>query len=219
LSNKQAYNLPANVLIPSGPRVGMKKTLKIGLTGGIGSGKSLVLKLLAQRGIPVIQTDIIGHQLLKKKTFKRELTRRFGKSILDSQGRVDRSKLALLVFSDPRKRNQLNALSHPLIRQEVARWIRSQEKKACPVVVVEVPLLFERGYFRSFDRVLSVSAPRFVRRGRLLKRGWNSKEILRREKFQWPQRKKNKAADWVIFNQGTQKDLKYAVDQWLLKLH
>jgi dephospho-CoA kinase len=197
----------------------MKRTLKIGLTGGIGSGKSLVLKLLAQRGVPVLQTDIIGHQLLIKKSFTRELTKRFGKSILDSKGRVDRSKLALLVFSDSRNRNKLNKLSHPLIRQEVARWIRSQEKKGSSRVVVEVPLLFERGYFRSFDRVLSISAPRLVRRKRLLKRGWNLKEILRREKFQWPQNRKNKAADWVIFNQGTQKDLKYAVDQWLLRLH
>ena len=197
----------------------MKKTLKIGLTGGIGSGKSLVLKLLAKRGVPVLQTDIIGHQLLRKRSFARELTSKFGKSILNGKGQVDRPQLARIVFSDPRKRNTLNGLSHPLVRQEVARWIQSQEKKGRSMVVVEVPLLFERGYFRSFDRVLSVSAPRLVRQKRLLKRGWNSKEILRREKFQWSQNRKNKAADWVIFNQGTQKDLKYAVDQWLLKIH
>ena len=198
--------------------MGMNKTLKIGLTGGIGSGKSLVLKMLEKRGVPVLQTDVLGHQLLRKINFSHKLAKEFGKSILDRKGRVDRSKLAQLVFSDPVKRKKLNDLSHPLIRQEAARWIKSQEKKGCPMVVVEVPLLFERGYFRSFDGVLSVSAPRLVRRKRLLKRGWNYKEILRREKSQWPQKRKNKAADWVIINQGTQKDLKYAVDQWLLKL-
>lgn len=196
----------------------MKRTLKIGLTGGIGSGKSLVLKMLTQSGVPVLQTDILGHQLLKKKIFVRKLVRKFGKSIVDRQGRIDRSKLAQLVFSDPEKRTWLNNLSHPLIRQEVARWVKTQGKKGYPMVVVEVPLLFERGYFRFFDGVLSVSAPRLVRRKRLLKRGWNYKEILRREKTQWPQKRKNKAADWVIINQGTQKDLKYAVNQWLVKL-
>ena len=196
----------------------MNKTLKIGLTGGIGSGKSLVLKMLEKRGVPVLQTDILGHQLLRKIKFSHKLAKEFGKSILDRKGLVDRSKLAQLVFSDPANRAKLNGLSHPLIRQEVARWIKSQEKKGCSMVVVEVPLLFERGYFRSFDRILSVSASRLARRKRLLKRGWNSKEILRREKSQWPQKRKNKAADWVIINQGTQKDLKYAVDQWLLKL-
>jgi dephospho-CoA kinase len=189
------------------------------LTGGIGSGKSLVLELLGKRGVPVLQTDIIGHQLLRKRSFARELARRFGKVILNGKGQVDRTRLARVVFSDPRKRKTLNELSHPLVRQEVARWIQSQEKKGRPMVVVEVPLLFERGYFRSFDRVLSVSASRLVRQKRLVKRGWNLQEIRRREKSQWSQNRKNKAADWVIFNQGTQKDLKYAVDQWLLKFH
>jgi len=196
----------------------MKRTLKIGLTGGIGSGKSLVLKMLARRGVPVLQTDILGHELLKKEIFAHKLILKFGKSILDKRGLVDRSRLARLVFSDPAKRSQLNKLSHPLIRQEVAQWIKSQEKKGQPIVVVEVPLLFERGYFRSFDRVLSVSAPLSVRRKRLLKRGWNYKEILRREKSQWPQKRKNEAADWVIINQGTPKDLKCSVNQWLMKL-
>ena|SRR5258708_5611184 len=199
--------------------MGMKKTLKIGLTGGIGSGKSLVLKLLGKRGVPVLQTDIIGHQLLRKRSFARELAPKFGKAILNGKGQVDRARLARIVFIDPRKRKTLNELSHPLIRQEVARWIQLQEKKGRSMVVVEVPLLFERGYFRSFDRILSVSAPRPMRQKRLVKRGWNSLEIRRREKSQWAQNRKNKAADWVIFNHGTQKDLKYAVDQWLLKFH
>ena len=193
------------------------KPLTIGLTGGIGSGKSSVLKLLGKKGFPILQTDLLGHELLKNKKIKGILARKMGEAILSPDGEVDRKSLAREVFQDPRKQKTLNELLHPAIRKAVARWIGQQRGKSCPFLVVEVPLLFERGYNRRFDRVLSVSAPRAVRRDRLLRRGWNLEEIRRRELSQWTQAQKNLKSNWVIYNRGSRKDLKYAVDRWLEK--
>ena len=196
----------------------MKRFLKIGLTGGIGSGKSSVLKILAERGVPALQTDSIGHELLKKPVIKNELVRRFGRTILGRDRQIDRKALAREVFPDPRRQRALNQLLHPVIRKVVSNWMARQQKKGFSFAVVEVPLLFERGYNRSFDGVLSVSTPRDLRRKRLLKRGWGLAEIRRRENFQWTQSQKDKKADWVIFNRDGLKALKYAVHQWLEKI-
>jgi dephospho-CoA kinase len=195
----------------------MGKPLKIGLTGGLGSGKSLVLKLLQKKGIPVLQTDHLGHEILKEKKFSKALTGQFGKGILDRRGIIDRKKLGAVVFNRSSQRKKLNELLHPEIRKRVARWITRQSLRRLPygMVVVEVPLLFERGYNRFFDRVLCVSAPAVQRHQRLLKRGWNLSEIRLREKTQWSQTRKNSKADWIIFNQSDPNDLEYAVNRWL----
>lgn len=191
--------------------------LKIGLTGGIGAGKSLVLDFLRTRGVPVLQADILGHQLLQDKNISKRLLGYFGSEILGKKGRIDRQKLGRIVFRDRRAQKKLNALMHPQIREKVADWFEGQvQKTKTPVlVVVEVPLLFEGGFYRWFDGTLCISAPSIIRRERLSRRGWSLSEIRRRERLQWSQTIKNQKADWVIFNQGTPKDLKYAVDQWL----
>jgi dephospho-CoA kinase len=197
----------------------MKEMVTVGLTGGIGSGKTSVLKLLKGRGVSILQTDVIGHQLLREKKIIKVLTKKFGKTILGKNGFIHRGKLAAIVFKDPKNQKKLNELIHPEIRKRVAKWIRlkGKEKLKMPLAVVEVPLLFERGYYRAFDQTLCVSAPRALRQKRLLKRGWSLEEIRRREKLQWTQARKNKKADEVIFNQSGRKDLKYAVGQWLKK--
>lgn len=195
----------------------MKKPLKIGLTGGIGAGKSLVLKILEREGVPVLQTDSLGHRLLEEKKFSSSLFRIFGKSILDGEGKIDRQKLGEKVFQDPGGREKLNEIMHPEIRKRVAKWIEGQARRSLPfgLVVVEVPLLFERGFNRAFDGVLCVSAPLETRRKRLLKRGWDPVEIRKRERAQWSQTRKNKKADWIISNRRGTKELKAAVGRWL----
>jgi dephospho-CoA kinase len=195
----------------------MKKTLKIGLTGGMGAGKSLVLDFLLEKGIPVLQTDHLGHQLLEEKRFSRSIIRHFGKGILEKDGRIDREKLGQQVFSSPLKRAKLNRLLHPEILRRVQAWASREARKIPhpPLVVVEIPLLFESGSDRLFDRVLCVSAPLLLRRKRLIKKGLTLGEIKQREKSQWSQKRKNRAADWVIFNSGSRKELKYAVNRWL----
>ena len=196
----------------------MPKPLKIGLTGGIGAGKSLVLQLLKNKGIPVLQTDVLGHVLLERKDLKSRLIRYFGKTILGPRNKIDRTKLGREVFQDPRKQKRINAITHPAIRREVLKWIGKKGKKGSSLVVVEVPLIFERGFYRSFDGVLSVSAPRELRRKRLLKRGWSPKEIRKREGSQWSQSRKDRMADWVIVNTKDRETLQYSVERWLAEI-
>jgi len=193
---------------------------KVGLTGGIGSGKSLALKYLGKKGIPVLQSDVVGHELLHQKPILQKLLKSFGKTILEKNGKINRWALAQMVFQDPAKQKKIGLLLHPAIREEVSRWVKAQAARSPKpsLVVVEVPLLFERGYYRWFDGTISISALSRLRQERLLKRGWNLSEIRRREKFQWSQKRKDRMADWVIFNQTTPKDLKYALDRWTQKL-
>ena len=195
-----------------------KRLIRIALTGGIGAGKSLALDLLKRKGVPVLQTDYLGHLILKDKKIVEKLSRIFGKAILDPRGRIDRKKLAREAFQSSLKQKKLNKIMHPLVRKKVSEWIRSQGKKSSVpfLVVVEVPLIFERGYYRFFDGVLSISSFLKTRRERLLKRGWTLDEIRRREKLQWTQSRKNKKSDWVIFNNAAKNDLNYAIDRWLL---
>lgn len=191
--------------------------IRIALTGGMGAGKSTVLKFLKEKGVPVFQTDIIVHQLLNDEQFLKSISKYFGKEILNEYGSIDRKKLALKAFRSPKRQKKLNAMLHPAVRTKVSEWVRSWSKKSFvpALVVVEVPLLFEGGYYRWFDGILCVSAPKVIRQKRLLKRGWNLAEIQRREKLQWSQFRKNKMANWVVFNEGTHKNLRYTVYRWL----
>jgi len=194
-----------------------RKFLKIGLTGGMGSGKSTVLNLVQKRGVPVLQTDLIARRLLERKAVQKKITRIFGKEVFDKPGKIDRSKLGLKVFRDRKHQEALNRILHPLVRKEVSVWIEKKKKHPAPwwMVVVEVPLLFERGYFRFFDGVLSISAGMQIRQKRLLKRNWDLEEIKRREKFQWSQHHKDMMAHWIIFNNGALKELAGSVKKWL----
>jgi dephospho-CoA kinase len=194
-----------------------KSPLKIGLTGGIGAGKSLALKAFQEKKIPVLQTDFLSHLLLHDKKIKARLVKAFGKSILDEDTVIDRKKLAQAAFQSARGQKKLNGIMHPAVRQEVARWVKRQarQKPVPRLVVVEVPLLFERGFYHFFDGTISISAVAQCRRKRLNQRGWSLSEIRRREALQWPQKRKNQKADWVIYNQSSQKDLKYLLYNWV----
>ncbi len=198
----------------------MKRPLLIGLTGGIGSGKSLVLELLRKKGIPVLQTDHLGHKLLSEKAFAQSIARHFGRGVLGKNGKIDRQKLGREIFNNAVQRVQLNRLLHPEILKRVEAWARQQARKSLrELLVVEVPLLFETGLAPFFDGILCVSSPLGLRRKRLLKRGWNLGEIKRREKSQWTQAQKNQKSDWVIFNRNGRKELQYAVDRWVESLN
>jgi dephospho-CoA kinase len=131
--------------------------------------------------------------------------------------KIERKKLAQMAFESSLRQKKLNAIVHPAIRQSVREWVSksSQRKPAPSFVVVEVPLMFERGFNRFFDGILSISASDKIREKRLKQRGWNLSEIRRRTKLQWSQRRKDQSADWVIYNQKGEKDLKYALYQWV----
>jgi dephospho-CoA kinase len=138
--------------------------LRIGLTGGIGSGKSTVAALFAARGVPVIDTDVIAHELVEPgQPALAEIAARFGADLLDGAGRLDRARLRERVFADAGQRKALEAILHPHIGAEMER--RLAQSKA-PYVLLVIPLLFEAGWQERVDRVLVVDVPVELQRAR-----------------------------------------------------
>lgn len=138
--------------------------LRIGLTGGIGSGKSTVAALFAARGVPVIDTDVIAHGLVEPgQPALAEIAARFGADLLDGTGRLDRARLRERVFADAGQRKALEAILHPHIGAEM-EWRLAQSK--APYVLLVIPLLFEAGWQERVDRVLVVDVPVELQRAR-----------------------------------------------------
>ena len=140
--------------------------LKVGLTGGIGSGKTAVSDLFAKLGAPVIDTDIIARQLVDDdKDTLTEITDIFGEDILNDAGVLDRSKLASIVFNDDEKKQQLENILHPKIRDRVLREVAelSQLRAPASYVIIVVPLLFETGFDDIVDTSLAVIADKPIR--------------------------------------------------------
>jgi dephospho-CoA kinase len=139
---------------------GGRGPLLIGLTGGIASGKSLVAGYLEAEGIPVLDTDRIGHELIRPGgRCYRPVVRLFGRSVLGRGGRIERARVAQIIFSDARARRRLNALMHPPILEEAGRRARAlYRRRRCPIVAVSAALLVEARAARLFDRIVLVAA-------------------------------------------------------------
>lgn len=177
--------------------------LHIGLTGGIGSGKSTVAKMFARRGAVVMDADAIVRELLQADT---EATRRvaeaFGPGVLAPDGAVDRKAVSALVFTDTQRRRTLEGILHPLViarRREMLHGLRMRYGTGT-LVVTEAALIFEASTEKEFDHVILVTAPLQVRRTRLLAAGWAPDEIDRRMAAQWPDSMKAPLARWVVDN-------------------
>ena len=179
-----------------------RKKPVIGIVGGIASGKSTVAAEFGKLGCAVIDADAIAHTVLETSPIRNEIVRCFGAEILDSSGRIDRKKLARLVFSDPRKLTRLNGLVHPGVLQrveaEIARYRRDDGVKA---IVLDMPLLFEVGWQDHCDRVVFVSCARRQRIERARgARSIGETEIKIRENFQISLDTKAGLADNTIDN-------------------
>jgi dephospho-CoA kinase len=175
----------------------------IGLTGGIGMGKSTVAAILRQFGLPVYHADKAVHDLLKKggKAVK-PAARLFPEAL--KKGAIDRNRLGHMVFGRPRKLRQLEKILHPLVRHAENEFLRRVRKLKKPAAVLEIPLLFETGGHKRCDFTLCVAAPAKVRAARVLRRKGMTAEklkaILRR---QMPDRRKRKLADYVVNTGGS----------------
>lgn len=174
----------------------------VGLTGGIGSGKSAAAVEFERLGATVVDTDAIAHELTEKGgAAVPEIGRLFGKSFISADGAMDRPKMRELAFSDPLARKKLEALLHPMIREESSRRIAAA---AGPYVVHVIPLLVEGGdYRRRVDRVLVVDSPEEVQIARVRPRGLDEPQIRRIIGIQAPRAARLQAADDVIDNGGT----------------
>lgn len=182
---------------------------RIGLTGGIGSGKSTVASLLAQRGAAVIDADAIARAVTSAEGAAIPLiTRTFGADFVDAQGALDRERMRALVFSDPAAKSRLEAIVHPLVGQETLRQTQMAIANGHTCLVFDVPLLIESGRWRQqVDRVLVVDCSPDTQIKRVMARSALSREmVLSIVQAQSPSAVRLAAADWVIYNDGLSLD-------------
>jgi dephospho-CoA kinase len=187
--------------------------LTVGLTGGIGSGKSAALAALAALGAVVIDADDVARDVIATGTpgFD-QVASVFGSDAVGTDGRVDRQRLAALVFADDEARARLEAIVHPLVREHTRRLIAATDPSA--IVVNAVPLLVEAGLVGEYDVVVVVYAPLEVRLQRLLaSRAMTRAGALARIAAQASDDDRARAATWVLVNDGTLDDLRARVTQ------
>ena len=154
--------------------------LKIGLAGGSGSGKGTVSSLLMQSGIPSFDCDAVYHGLISHDgPLTREIVAAFGEGILAPDGAIDRPALAAVVFHDPKKREELNRISHRKILSVLREWAERAEKQGITAILVDAPLLFESGFDRECDLTIAVTAPLDTRIQRIVSRDGITEEQAR----------------------------------------
>jgi dephospho-CoA kinase len=190
-------------------------TRTIGLTGGIGSGKSAVTALLRGRGVTVLDADGIVRELQRPGAEGlRRLVEAFGPGILLPSGDLDRAALGRLVFADDETRRQVEAILHPLVRERMAAEQAAAEANGATVVVQDIPLLFEARDPVGFDATVLVYAPPEMQRTRLVElRGMTPADAEARIKAQLPMSEKRSRATYVIDNTGSLQDLEAEVDR------
>ncbi|HEX8270881.1 MAG TPA: dephospho-CoA kinase [Flavobacterium sp.] len=169
----------------------------IGLTGGIGSGKSTVAKYFSDLGVPVYIADDAAKDILEKKEFIEKITSVFGADVFEN-GQINRRTLASIVFNDQAKLQLLNSIVHPAVREDFNEWLNQQH---VPFVIKEAAILFETGSYTQCDAIITVTAPVEDRIKRLLLRDNISREeVLARMDKQWPDEKKVAMSNFVITN-------------------
>jgi len=170
----------------------------LGLTGGIGMGKSTTAHLFRRLGIPLFDADLVVHQLSAPGgAALTAIACAFPEMI--ENGRLERARLARLVFRDHPALRRLEAILHPLVAAERGRFLRRARRQRRSLVVLDIPLLFESGGDAAVDRVAVVSCPAFLQRSRALSRpGMSTERLVRVLALQMPDAEKKKRADWVI---------------------
>ena len=167
-------------------------------------GKSTSGLLLKKRGVHVVDTDIVARDLVEQgMPALGEIRKEFGEDLLDSQGRLQRGKLASIVFADPDSRRRLENILHPLIRAEWQRRVQTWRDSGQAVSAVIIPLLFETVASEYFDKIICVACGAPTQRARLAERNWSDKEITQRIAAQMPVADKITRADYVVWTDTT----------------
>ncbi|WP_019850352.1 dephospho-CoA kinase [Desulfitobacterium sp. PCE1] len=176
----------------------------IGLTGGIGSGKSTVSRWLSQQGIPIIDADRTVHELYHEPETIAAITAAFGHDILMDTGKIDRKALGRIVFADDQARKLLEKILHPRVRVAMVKEQEALERAGERLCVWDVPLLFEAGYGSQMDELWVVWVPGYIQKQRVMQRdALSAEEVELRIQAQYSLGKKRKKADVVIDNSGT----------------
>lgn len=190
--------------------------LKVGITGGIGSGKTTVCRIFETLGIPVYYADDRAKWLMiHSAEVKEKIIRLFGEEAYKN-GSLNREFIAGIVFKAPEKLQQLNQIVHPAVKKDGQEWHLSQ--KGVPYTLKEAALIFESGSFKDLDKVITVFAPKEVRIQRILARDQTTREAVEaRMDNQMPEEEKIARADFVIYNDGQHSLIKqvYAIHEQL----
>jgi len=178
--------------------------LKVGLTGGIATGKSYVLDQFRRRGVSCLDADELAHGVTAAGTeATMRIAERFGGGVLAPDGSVDRRALGPIVFADQSARRELEAIVHPAVHRAIAAGVRAFELLGDPLAIVDVPLLYEVGSEKDFDRVIVTACSPEMQLARLVQRGLTEDAARQRLAAQWPTEKKTARADFVIRTDGT----------------
>jgi len=198
--------------------MGSAKIPIVGIVGGIASGKSLVAAQLERQGAVVVDADKVAHDVLKLDEVKTLARERWGQTIFDNEGQIDRQALGKIVFASgpegPRELKHLESLTHPRIgKLLLERIAQLSEQGGVAAIVLDVPLLFESGWNKICDKTIFVDAERTLRESRAALRGWTPEDFARREAAQESLEAKRTLADVVIDNSGTPQATQHQVDR------
>lgn len=170
----------------------------IGLTGGIGSGKTSIAKYFEQKGIPVYIADDRAKMVSSKPEVVKKIITAFGNEILDNNKSISKEKLSNIVFTDKKKLQLLNSIIHPEVKKDFIEWVKMQNK---PFVIKEAAILFESGSYKDCDLVITITAPIEERIKRVMLRDNISREkVLDRISNQWSDEERIKKSDFIIEN-------------------
>lgn len=195
-------------------------TLVLGLTGGIATGKSTADEFFEKKKIPVVDADKIAHRIYDiGKPAWNEIKNKFGEEYLNSDQTINRKKLGQLVFTNKDKLTLLNEITHPIITQEIQTQVNSYKDKSVPLIVVDMPVLFESGAQKYCDQTLVITLPQNMQVERLMARNSLTKqEAIDRIHSQMPLSEKEAKATYVVSNIGTKKDLENKLEKLLLEI-
>lgn len=191
--------------------------LVVGLTGNIGSGKSTVAQMLSERGVTIIDADVLARRAVEAGTAAYDrIVERWGPDVVAPDGQLDRAALRRIVFADHDQLEELNQIVHPEVERLRARLVEQARKRGDRIVICDIPLLFERHMTDRVDRIILVDAHRAIRLDRLVKdRGLHETEAMDMIAAQMPAELKRARADFVIDNDGTLSQLERKVaDTW-----
>jgi len=179
----------------------------VGIVGGVGAGKSTVVRNVTDLQLFVVDADRIGHDLLQTNLIRNRLREAFGDEIFNEAGQVERKQLAEKVFGDSdeqtQNRHRLNEIFHPAIRTEIQHLI-SQARQDADAIILDAALLLEAGWADECDAVVFIDTPLKKRQQRVAdNRGWSAEELQRREASQWSLLNKRKAAEFIVDNSGS----------------
>lgn len=186
--------------------------LRVGLTGGIACGKTTVVGMLRELGLPVLEADPLAHRLVEPgQPAYEEVVAHFGRGILGADGAIERCKLGEIVFSLPEARLELNRIVHPRVIAAAGDWFTAQEEVGEPVAVFEAALLLEAGHRERFSRVAAVWCHANQQRERMRARGLSEAQIEQRLAAQMSADEKRRQADDVIDTSGSREETRRAV--------